>query len=167
LQTPPDRSSRATTISGLLDELAVDHVIKPHRRAALTAEAAAAERGVRLAQVVKCMVGTADGEQLVVMLIPGDRRLKSSRARKHLRARSLEFLPREVLESELGLVVGAISPLQLIGRATMLMDPSVLDEELVDISSGDPMAGIELKASDLREVLAAELVPIAGDTVAE
>ncbi len=48
--------------------------------------------------------------------------------------------------------------MQLIGRARMLMDPSVLEENLVDITSGDPMAGIELRSSELRDLLGAEMV---------
>ena len=38
------------------------------------------------------------------------------------------------------------------------MDPSVLEEEIVDISSGDPLAGIELRSAELSAYLGAELV---------
>lgn len=143
-----------------LDELGIAYTLKPHENPALTCETAAAERGVRVSQIVKCMVGTTDGGQMVAMLLPGDRTLKSSKARKHLRAGSLALVEPERLAGELGLTVGAISPIQLMGQATMLMDPSVLDEELVDISAGDPMVGIELASSDLSRILEAQMVEI-------
>jgi prolyl-tRNA editing enzyme YbaK/EbsC (Cys-tRNA(Pro) deacylase) len=143
-----------------LDELGVPYTLKPHEKPALTCETAAEERGVRVSQIVKCMVGTTDAGDLVVMLLPGDRTLKSSRARKHLGAASLELVDPARLADELGLTVGAISPLQLLGRATMLMDPSVLDEELVDISAGDPMVGVELSSADLARILGAEMVEV-------
>jgi Cys-tRNA(Pro)/Cys-tRNA(Cys) deacylase len=146
-----------TEVTDLLDGMDISYEIKEHSQPALTAETAAEERGVRVSQIVKCMVGRA-GSSLVVMMIPGDKTLKSSKARKYMGAQSLDLVPPEVLKSELGLTVGAIAPLQLIGRARMLMDPSVLEEELVDISSGDPMAGVELRSSELRDLLGAEMV---------
>jgi Cys-tRNA(Pro) deacylase len=149
-----------TPVTAQLDELGVDYTVKPHTQPALTAESAAAERGVRLSQIVKCMLGQTESSEVVAMLIPGDRRLKISRARKHLGASSLELIPRADVESELGLVVGAISPTQVLGRARFLMDPTVLAEELVTISSGDAMAGVELRATDLRDVLRADIVEV-------
>lgn len=106
------------------------------------------------------MVGEYDAGKLVVMLVPGDRTLKSSRARKHLRAASLSLVDPKKLAHDLGLTVGAISPVQFVDKAVILMDPSVLDEEIVDISSGDPLAGIELSSTDLRDALDAEMVEI-------
>ncbi|MEN8234941.1 MAG: YbaK/EbsC family protein [Actinomycetota bacterium] len=149
-----------TDVTDYLDERKIAYVVKPHRRPALTAETAAAERGVRVGQVTKCMIGENETGQLVAMLIPGDKRLKSSRARKHLGVSSLELVPRERLVAEHGLVVGAISPTQLVGKALILADPSVLDEERVTISSGDPLAGLELSSKDLLEAVGAEATDI-------
>jgi prolyl-tRNA editing enzyme YbaK/EbsC (Cys-tRNA(Pro) deacylase) len=42
------------------------------------------------------------------------------------------------------------------------VDPSVFVEEFVDISSGHPEAGIELKSADLKKLLTGALIePIA------
>jgi prolyl-tRNA editing enzyme YbaK/EbsC (Cys-tRNA(Pro) deacylase) len=120
---------------------------------------------VRISQVVKCMVGTTGGSY-VVMLIPGNRRLKSSKARKHLGAEQLALAPADELRTDLGLTVGAIAPLHLLGQARMLMDPSVLDEEFVDISSGNPLAGVMLRSDDLRDALDAELVAMTSTNAA-
>lgn len=147
-----------TAVTEMLDASGVEYVIKPHAEPALTAETAAHERGVRVSQIVKCMVGQTDADSFVVMLIPGDKKLKSSKARKYLRASALELVPPETLSERFGLTVGAIAPQQLIGKARMLMDPAVLEEEMVDISSGDPMAGVELRATDLQSTLGAEIV---------
>lgn len=145
-------------VVGQLEQLGVPFTLKPHEKPALTCETAAAERGVRVSQIVKCMVGATDAGETVVMLIPGDRTLKSSKARKHLAAGALALVDPAVLAEQHGLTVGAISPLQLLGKARILMDPSVLEEELVDISAGDPMTGVELASADLARVLDAELV---------
>ena len=147
-----------TEVTSHLEDLGVDFEIKKHENPALTCEIAAAERGVRVSQIVKCMVAETDEDQLVVMLIPGDKTLKSSKARKRIGAARLDLVDPKDLADRYGLTVGAISPIQLLDKARILMDPSVLNEELVDISSGDPLAGVELLASDLLEVTDAELV---------
>jgi Cys-tRNA(Pro) deacylase len=149
-----------TAVTSFLTKKGIPFTVKEHRSPALTCETAAQERGVRVSQIVKCMVGETDAGSLVVMMLPGDRTLKSSKAKKWLRAKSLQLVAPERLASDHGLTVGAISPIQLRGKATMLMDPTVLEEEVVDISSGHPLAGVELSSSVLREVLGAELVSI-------
>jgi Cys-tRNA(Pro) deacylase len=149
-----------TDVTDYLDDRKVRYVVKPHREAALTAEAAARERGVRMCQIVKCMIGETESGQLVAMLIPGDKRLKSSKARKMVGASSLELVAPERLVDKFGLVVGAISPTQLVGRARVLVDPSVLANERVTISSGDPLAGLELSPDDLLDAVGAEQADI-------
>ncbi len=149
-----------TTVTEYLDSQGISYKLKQHKNPALTCETAATERGVRVSQIVKCMIGETDSDSIVVMLLPGDRTLKSSKARKWLKAASLHLVPPERLAEEYALTVGAISPIQFLGKAVILMDPSVLDEEVVDISSGDPLSGVELSSSDLRDVLEAKMVEI-------
>lgn len=153
-----------TDVTDYLDEMNVRYVVKPHREAALTAEAAARERGVRVSQIVKCMIGETESGRLVAMLIPGDKRLKSSKARKRVGASSLKLVAPERLVADFGLVVGAISPTQLVGRALILADPTVLAQERITISSGDPLAGLELSAHDLLDAVGAEQVDIVSDS---
>jgi Ala-tRNA(Pro) deacylase len=149
-----------STALDYLNSRGISYVVKPHQRPALTCELAAEERGVRLSQIVKCMIGETEQRELVAMLLSGDRKLKSSKARKSLQVKSLQLVPAELLKTEHNLIVGAISPVDLIGRAKILMDPGVLEEEYVDISSGDPLAGIELPSAELRDLLDAEVVEI-------
>jgi len=149
----------SSTVTQFLDSAGVEYVIKPHSMPVFTCEAAAEQRGVRVSQIVKCMVGQAEAG-LVAMLIPGDKSLKSSKARKYLKVPRLDLVSPEDLEQRWGLTVGAISPTQLVGKARILMDPSVFEENVVDISSGDPLAGVELSPRELLRVLGAEIVEI-------
>jgi len=153
-------SSFSSAALDFLDSRGVSYTLKPHQRPALTCELAAEERGVRLSQIVKCMIGETDQGALIAMLLPGDRKLKSSKARKALGVKSLQLVSADVLKDEHALIVGAISPVDLLGRARILMDPSVLDEEFVDISSGDPLAGIELPSKELKDLLVAEVTEV-------
>jgi len=153
---------RASAIE-FLDAAGVEYTVKPHNRDVYTCEDAARERGVRLSQIVKCMVGRDPTGGLHVMLLPGDKTLKLRKARQAAGGRRIELVPREGLEVQFGATVGAISPVQYVGRAAIYMDTTVLREEFVDISSGEPDAGVELRARDLLRVLGATECDIVSD----
>jgi Cys-tRNA(Pro) deacylase len=138
----------------------VPFLVKPHEHEAFASEDVARQRGVRISQIVKCMVARSASGELVALLIPGDKRLKLRKVRKFLGGSPLALVDPDELENEHGLIVGAISPIQLLGKARIFMDPTVLEEELVDISSGGPCAGIELASADLREFVGAQVEDI-------
>jgi Cys-tRNA(Pro)/Cys-tRNA(Cys) deacylase len=147
---------------GVVDVLkaaGISFELKQHQEPALTSEAAAEQRGVRVSQIVKCMVARSDAGELCALLLPGDRMLKLKKVRKYVGS-PLSLVDPKVLAEELGVTVGAISPVQLVGRARLFMDPTVLEEEMVDISSGDPLSGVELASRDLQGFLGAEVADI-------
>ena len=144
-----------TLATQFLDSESIDYQIKPHRKEVFTCEEAARERGVRLSQIVKCMVGLDSEGNIHVMLIPGDKRLKLKRVRKVANGAKIDLVSPEALADEFRITVGAISPIQFVGKARFYMDNSLDREKLVDISSGRPDAGIELASEDLGKILAA------------
>lgn len=154
-----------TAVTDHLDEAGVEYRLRVHQQPALTSEAAAAERGVRLSQIAKCMIAEDPDGRLFVLLLPGDRTLKIRKARAGLGGIRLDLVDREELRGRLGLTVGAISPVQLLGVAAgFVCDPTLLDEEWVDISSGDAMAGVELRSQDLLDLLDGQVLDIRSDS---
>ncbi len=147
-------------VVGPLREAGVPFVIKPHAEEAFTSAHAAEQRGIRISQIVKCMVAQSERGQLVVLLIPGDKTLKLRKVRKLVDGSPLALVDPEQLRTTHELTVGAISPVQLLGRARIFMDPTVLEEELVDISSGDLCSGVELASKDLRDFVGAEVADL-------
>ena len=110
--------------------------------------------GVCLSQIVKTMLLTNSEGDVVAAVIPGDRKLDFKKLKKLTGLKSLSFMKRKSVEEKLGLVVGAISPLgEIFQKIPVFVDPGVFAEPLVDISSGDPNAGLELKREDLRRLL--------------
>ena len=144
-----------TLVTQFLDSENINYQIKPHRRKAFTCEEAAQERGVRLSQIVKCIVGFDPEGNIHVMLIPGDQRLKLKQVRRVANGTKIDLVSPEALAEKFGLTVGAISPIQFVGKARFYMDNSLDREKLVDMSSGRPDAGIKLASEDLRRILAA------------
>ncbi len=154
----------ATAVASALEEHRVPYTLKPHRAAVFTAQDAARERGVSLSQIVKTMVGRDTEGQLHVALVPGDRRLKLKRLRRAAGGTRIELVAPGALAGEFDLVVGAISPLQLLGRARFYVDPGLLIHDLVAMSAGEPGAGILLSPADLLRVLGATVCEIASGT---
>ncbi len=152
-----------TSVTTFLDRAAVPYEVKPHSAEAYTCEDAARERCVRLSQIVKTMVGADSYDAIHIMLIPGDRKLDLKRVRQIAGGVRIALVPPADIAERFGVTVGAISPTQFVGRARFYMDNSVFRETLVDISSGSPDAGVELRAEDLCRVLEALRCDIVAD----
>jgi Cys-tRNA(Pro) deacylase len=108
-----------------------------------TAVDAARAVGCTLGQIVKSLVFDCEGRPVVV-LVPGDRRAdtdKVARAAGTMRARVAR--PEEV-ERATGFAPGAVAPFALARVETVLVDRTVLGNELVWVGAGSPshMAGL-------------------------
>jgi Cys-tRNA(Pro)/Cys-tRNA(Cys) deacylase len=142
-----------TIITEYLDELDVPYKIKHHAKPVFTSEEAAKERGVRVSQIIKTML-LMDRDEVVVAVLPAHKKLDVKKLKKLSGHKNLQFMDRESIEKKTGLVVGAIAPVgKILERLARFVDPSVFEEEFVDISSGDPTAGLELSRSDLKQLL--------------
>lgn len=143
-----------TPITEKLDQLHIDYTVKPHSQPVYTSEDAARERGVRLSQIVKTMLLIDRNENMVVAVLPGDKKLNLKKLKKLMGVKDLKFLDRETVEQRLGLVAGAIAPIaDFFSGVPLFVDPAVFEEDFVDISSGDPRAGVELTKETLRLLL--------------
>ena len=142
-----------TVITDFLDEQKVSYRVKDHSKPVFTSEEAASERGVRLSQVVKTMLLT-DGDDVLVAVIPSHKRLDVKKLKRTSGRKNLQFMDRGAIERKTGLIVGAVAPIGPgLKRNPLFVDPSLFDEEWLDISSGDPKAGLELHRDDLKNLL--------------
>jgi Cys-tRNA(Pro)/Cys-tRNA(Cys) deacylase len=143
-----------TWVMEKLEELQIPYKIKPHSKPVYTSEEAAQERGVKLSQIVKTMILMSKKKQGIIAVLPGDKKLDTKKVKKITGLKELRFLDRTAVEEKFGLVAGAIAPIKdLFPSHILLADPEVFAEDPVDISSGDPQAGLELSREDLRKLL--------------
>jgi prolyl-tRNA editing enzyme YbaK/EbsC (Cys-tRNA(Pro) deacylase) len=99
------------------------------------------------------LLSNEDGE-IVIAVVPGNKRLNLKALKRASKNKNLQFMDTESIEKRTGLVVGAIAPVEnMFEGLSIFVDPSVFDEEFVDISSGDPTAGLEITRDDLKELL--------------
>jgi Cys-tRNA(Pro)/Cys-tRNA(Cys) deacylase len=142
-----------TDVMKFLEENQIPYKIKYHQKPVFTSKEAAIERGVRLSQIVKTMLLGNEG-LIILAILPSDRRLDVKKLRILTGRKNLQFMEKELIEQKTGLIMGAVAPIGTrVKGLPVFVDPSVFYEEILDISSGDPNAGIELHRDDLRFLL--------------
>jgi Cys-tRNA(Pro)/Cys-tRNA(Cys) deacylase len=151
-----------TKIMDLLDSHGVQYRILPHREPVFTVEAAAAQRGVIKEEMVKSILLRDREEHYVMACVLGETRLdpKAVRAQLPGQWKRLTFATAAEILAVTGCVQGAISPLGLPAHVPVIFDEAIARCAKVNISSGDPMAGLELATQDLIRVAEARLAPI-------
>ncbi len=143
-----------TPVTNFLDELKVPYRVKHHSKPAFTSEDAARERGVHLSQIVKTMLLINQDDAVLVAVLPAHKKLDLKKLKKLTGSKELQFMDKESIEKKTRLIVGAVAPVgKLIMGIPMFVEPSIFDEEFLDISSGDPTAGLELHRDVLKELL--------------
>lgn len=153
-----------TRVTQLLDEQGVDYKVLPHKEPVFTVEVAAAQRGVIKQEMVKTiLLKERKYHRYVMACVTGDRRLDPQSVRMVLPGdwKRLSFASAEEIREKTGYVKGAVAPLCLPDDIPVVFDIGISDCEKVNISSGDPMAGLELARDDLVKLSGAVIAPIA------
>ena len=151
-----------TTITALLDTHHIPYRRLPHAEAVFTVEAAARQRGVRGEEMVKSiLLRDADGHY-VMACVPGYAKLDPTAVRAVVpdHWRRLTFASADEIQRITGCVMGAVAPLCLPDDVPVVFDISIGELDRVNISSGDPLLGVELAAADLIRLAGARLAPI-------
>ncbi|WP_100915394.1 Cys-tRNA(Pro) deacylase [Pseudoalteromonas spongiae] len=119
--------------------------------------------GVSAATVFKTLVASLDNGELVVAIIPVDRKLnlkavaKASKAKKAKMAEPLE------VERSTGYVLGGVSPLGQKKRLKTLLDDSAKTQSTIYVSAGRRGLEIELQPSDLLSLTNGQFVPLKAE----
>lgn len=152
-----------TRIMRLLASQGVIYRLLPHSEPVFTVEMAAAQRGVVLDEMVKSILLRERGKHRFVMAcVPGDSRLDPQAVRTHLPGewKRLSFASAEEIKANTGYTQGSVAPLYLPDDIPVVLDEAFTRCEKVNISSGDPMAGLELAAADLIRLCKPIIAPI-------
>jgi Cys-tRNA(Pro) deacylase len=151
-----------TKITKLLDQHHIPYTLLPHQEPVFTIAAAAAQRGVVREEMVKSILLREKKGCFAMACLPGDAKLDPKAVRAQLGAdwKRLSFASADEIETVTGYVQGAVAPLGLPEDVPVIFDITLAQHAKVNISSGDPMAGIELATPDLIRLVRAQLAPI-------
>lgn len=161
-----DMSNLETKVTKLLDAECVEYCVLPHGEPVFTVEAAARQRGVPEDEMVKSILLRDKAGNYVMACVTGGARLDPKAVRAHLPEgwKRLSFATAEEIQAITGCVQGAVAPLGLPLNVPLVFDEGIARCEKVNISSGDPMAGLELDPQDLIRISGAIMAPIAKET---
>jgi prolyl-tRNA editing enzyme YbaK/EbsC (Cys-tRNA(Pro) deacylase) len=151
-----------TKITDLLDSLTIPYRVLPHTEPVFTVEAAAAQRGVVKEEMVKSILLKDREGRYAMACVPGEARLDPQAVRAALGEpwKRFSFATAEEIRAVTGYVQGAVAPLCLPDGVPVVMDEAFASLKNCNISSGDPLAGLELAAADLIRVCGATLARI-------
>lgn len=170
-------STPNTKVIQLLESQEVNYRLLPHSEPVFTVEAAAAQRGVVKEEMVKSILLreklNSGSARYVMACVTGDARLDPKAVRAYLGGsipdsglnthsawKRLSFASAEEIQKVTSYLQGAVTPLGLPDEIPVIFDESIARCAKVNISSGDPMAGVELDPQDLIRLARAELAPI-------
>ncbi|MCS7038636.1 MAG: YbaK/EbsC family protein [Caldilineales bacterium] len=154
-----------TKVIAQLEAHGVPYRLLPHDEPVFTVEAAARQRGVIKEEMVKSILlrEKAEPRRYVMACVLGHMRLDPQAVRQALPGewKRLTFASAEEILAVTGYVQGAVNPLCLPPDVPVVFDEAIAACTKVNISSGDPLLGVELPAADLIRLADAALAPIA------
>jgi len=151
----------ASKILQLLDSEGIEYRLLPHASPAYTCEAAAEERKVPLGEMIKCILLVDRKKGYYLICTSADRMVDTKKARNMLNSTRLSFASAHQIEEILGYKMGAVPPLLLKEDIPVVFDSGILEKRKVNISSGDPMLGIELQSGALVSLVKPQLGDVA------
>jgi Cys-tRNA(Pro)/Cys-tRNA(Cys) deacylase len=153
-----------TRVTKLLETHDVPYRVLPHGEAVYTVDAAAAQRGVTKEEMVKSiLLRESKRKRYVMACVTGESRLDPQAVREKLPGewKRFSFASAAEIERVTGYTLGAVAPLCLPEGMPVIFDVAIAHCARVNISSGDPMAGLELDPHDLIRLAGAHLASIA------
>ena len=152
-----------TKIIDILDTHKISYRLLQHSEPVFTVEEAAAQRGVSKDEMVKSILLRDKDEHYVMACVLGYSRVNPKAVRTYVPQtwRRLSFATAEEILSVTGCVQGAVAPLGLPDGVPVIFDKAITQCQKVNISSGDPAAGLELNTQDLIEAAGAQIAAIA------
>lgn len=157
----------STPVTDILDAHGIPYRWLRHAEPVFTVEAAAAQRGVVPEEMVKSILlrEAGRGGRYVMACVPGTRRVDPRAVQAALGPewRRLHFASADEIRAVTGYVQGAVAPIGLPDDVPVIFDEAIGRLAKCNISSGDPLAGLELAAVDLIRAARGQLTRISQE----
>lgn len=146
-----------TPVTEALDELGVAYELHIHQNQVRSLEQAAHERGLVPEQIVRSLVFRCEGDEYIMVLMPGPKKVDWPKLRHHLGISRITTATADQVLELTGYVLGAVSPIGLPNPLKVLADRSILNLEILSLGAGVRNAGVILKRVDLLRVIDVEM----------
>ena len=144
-----------------LDQLGIPHRIFRHETPVDSFEQAASDRNQRPEQVVRSILFQVRSEEFVMVLMAGREQVDWRKLRKLVGRSRVRMATEDEVVEVTGYHIGTVSPFGVKRQVRVLIDPSVLREEVISLGSGVSNTAIILKSADLHRALeGAEIISL-------
>lgn len=147
--------SDTSPVSRALAGMDIPHAVFEHDGPVRSLQQAAAERGQQPQQVVRSLLFRVSEGEYVMALVAGPQQVNWRALRRALGQSRLTTASREEVLAVTGYEIGAVAPFGLPRPLPVLVDESVLAQEVVSIGSGVRGTAVILKTADLLPALRA------------
>lgn len=138
-----------TPVGAALRRRGVPHRVFRHAHRPESLEDAAAGRGHRPEQVVRCLLFRVRPDDFALVLVAGPDQLPWKPLRKRLGSSRVRLATAEEVLEVTGHPIGAVAPFGMPGRPRILVDASLLDESELSMGSGVHGTAIIIDRDDL------------------
>ncbi|MGD2162464.1 MAG: YbaK/EbsC family protein [Anaerolineales bacterium] len=146
-----------TPVTQALDKLNIQYKLHVHDSPLRSLEQAARERGLEPGQIVRSLLFRMEGDEFVMVLVPGPSKVDWAKLRHYLGVSRVTTARPQEVEQITGYPTGAVSPFGLKHSVRLLADESICDHELISLGAGIRNAGIILERGALLKHLEPEL----------
>jgi prolyl-tRNA editing enzyme YbaK/EbsC (Cys-tRNA(Pro) deacylase) len=137
-----------------LNERKIKYRLLPHHQEAKTVALAVLERGVKIEEMIKCILLKDTKNQYILACATGEAKLNIQSIRNYFKSYSrLSFASAEEIDIVLGYQQGSVAPFNLKNNIPIILDDKIKNNTNVNISSGDPTLGLELNLDDFLSCL--------------
>ena len=136
-----------------LEEMKIPHQVFRHETPVTSFEQAAADRNQRPEQIVRSILFQIRPEEFLMVLMAGRDQIDWRKLRQLVKRSRVRMATEEEVLDVTGYRVGTVSPFGLKNPVKILIDESVLKEEVVSLGSGVRSVAIIMKSADIRRAL--------------
>jgi Cys-tRNA(Pro)/Cys-tRNA(Cys) deacylase len=140
-------------VSNILKQKNIPHQVFIHPGPLHSLEQAAKERGQSPQQIVRSILFRIAKGNYLMVLVAGPEQIEWKILRNKLRANRMTMASEEEVLSVTGYPLGAVAPFGLPLPIKIIVDQSVLEQQVVSMGSGIRGIGIILKSEDLIQAL--------------
>ena len=144
-------------IIALMDENKIAYQIFEHEPV-FTNPAMAEALGVSEAETVKSLVLLTKEKQMVVLVLPGDKKVAWKQAAAGIGTKKVSFAKPEAVLEKVGCEVGCVPPFGQLNPLPIYMDPDLIKKNFVYFNPGVHDKSFKIKAWDLKKLCNPSLI---------
>jgi Ala-tRNA(Pro) deacylase len=144
-------------IVGILNENKIAYEVVEHEPV-YTNPAMAEALGVSEAETVKSLVLLTKEKQMVVLVMPGDKKVAWKEAAAGIGTKKVSFAKPDAVLEKVGCEVGCVPPFGQLTPIPVYMDADLTKKEFVYFNPGKHDKSFKLKAWDLKKVCRPKMI---------